>query len=249
MSANPKVTIDPDFAALIPPLTADELAGLEASILADGCRDALVTWQGTLLDGHNRYRLCEKHGLAFQTTAIDLPDRDAAKVWIIKNQLGRRNLNTSQRSMLAVELEKVYAEQAKGRQGARTDLNIPAKLPEGSKGEAREQAAKDMNVSPRLVQAAKTVKEEGSEELQQAVAAGKVKVSPAAEIAKLPQPMQAAALAEKLEPTKDKATTTRQSQALVLSCKAIEVLKKIRRNDPRREEALRNVAQWIKDVL
>jgi len=86
--------IDTEFASLIPPLTPDEQAGLEASLLAEGCRDALIIWQetGLLLDGHNRLRVCEAHGIPFKTTTISLPDREAALDWIDANQLGRRNL-------------------------------------------------------------------------------------------------------------------------------------------------------------
>ena len=66
--------IDPQFKALIPPLAPEELAGLEASLKAEGCRDALVTWRGLLLDGHNRLEICKRHKLKFKTTEIELPE-------------------------------------------------------------------------------------------------------------------------------------------------------------------------------
>ena len=93
---------DAEFSALIPPLTDDERRQLEANILADGCRDPLVVWQeeSILLDGHNRYRICRKHRIAFDVRRVRLPDRDAAKLWIIRNQLGRRNLTPDQASYL-----------------------------------------------------------------------------------------------------------------------------------------------------
>ena len=49
------------------PLTPEEHDALERSILAEGCRDALVLWGDVLVDGHNRYGICQKHGLPFQT--------------------------------------------------------------------------------------------------------------------------------------------------------------------------------------
>jgi hypothetical protein len=52
------VKIDPEFRALVFPLTEAELTGLEESLLAEGCRDALVTWRGFLLDGHHRLEIC-----------------------------------------------------------------------------------------------------------------------------------------------------------------------------------------------
>jgi len=92
------VIIDPEFSALIPPLSPDEKAQLEANLVAEGCLDALKVWAGhnILLDGHNRLEICQRLGIDYQTTAIDLADREAACDWIDRNQLGRRNLNEQQ---------------------------------------------------------------------------------------------------------------------------------------------------------
>jgi N6-adenosine-specific RNA methylase IME4 len=86
------IKIDPEFKALIPPLAPEELAKLEANIIRDGCRDPLVTWQGTLIDGHNRHAICTRHGIEFETVEMEFADRDAAMDWMDANQLGRRNL-------------------------------------------------------------------------------------------------------------------------------------------------------------
>jgi hypothetical protein len=110
--------IDPEFKALIPPLAPEELAQLEANILADGCRDPLVTWQGILIDGHNRFAICSKHGLTFETVEMEFVDRSHAKEWIIRNQFGRRNLLPYVRTKLALELEETIAARAKGNQSA-----------------------------------------------------------------------------------------------------------------------------------
>ncbi len=87
-------TVDTEFQSLIPPLSEDERRQLESNLVTEGCRDALVVWagQGVLLDGHNRFEICERLGLHYCTTEIELSDRDAAKDWIDANQLGRRNL-------------------------------------------------------------------------------------------------------------------------------------------------------------
>src|SRR4029453_82937 len=94
--------LDPAFQAAIPPPTAEEYTQLEANLLAHGCRDPLVVWQETnlVLDGHNRYAICQQHQIPFTTTAVSLPDRDAAMNWIDANQLGRRNLTPDQMSLL-----------------------------------------------------------------------------------------------------------------------------------------------------
>lgn len=108
--------IDKEFQSLIPPLTAEEYAGLEESILSEGCRDALVVWGDTLIDGHNRYEICTKHGIPFDTVEMDFPTRDEVIVWIIKNQFGRRNLPVYERARLALRLKPVIAERAKANQ-------------------------------------------------------------------------------------------------------------------------------------
>lgn len=99
--------IDDEFKALIPPLSDEERALLEQSLLNEGCRDSLVVWRDTLIDGHNRYELCQKHGVAFKTVERDFQDRNEALAWIIQNQLGRRNIADYTRGRLALRLEGV----------------------------------------------------------------------------------------------------------------------------------------------
>ena len=68
--------IDAEFKQLIPPLTQDERQGLEQSLKAEGCRDALVVWGDILIDGHNRYEICQKYSIPFQTVQKDFKSRD-----------------------------------------------------------------------------------------------------------------------------------------------------------------------------
>ena len=110
--------VDPEFKTLIPSLAPNELKDLEESILKEGCRDALVVWTNTLLDGHNRLEICERNGKPYQIKLISLPNRDAAKIWIINNQFARRNLSPYQRSVLALKLEDIYRAKAKEKQRA-----------------------------------------------------------------------------------------------------------------------------------
>lgn len=114
-----EITIDPEFKALIPPLAADELRQLEENILRDGCRDPLVVWNGILIDGHNRHEICTRHGLPFETTVMDFADREEAKVWMINNQLGRRNLPPYVRVELALARAGAIEAKAKANQKAR----------------------------------------------------------------------------------------------------------------------------------
>lgn len=67
------------FSRLIPPLSSDEFKQLEQNILADGIREPLVLWGDVLIDGHNRYKIAQKHGLSFKTVQKDFPDETSAE--------------------------------------------------------------------------------------------------------------------------------------------------------------------------
>src|SRR5262249_15473591 len=100
--AGDAIKIEKRFAALIPALSKDERAQLERSLIAERCRDPLLVWKGKsiLLDGHNRLSLCRKHKIPFKVAALGFPDRKAAAAFIVKNQLGRRNLSSEAGSYL-----------------------------------------------------------------------------------------------------------------------------------------------------
>ena len=57
-----ELRIDPEFEEKIPPLTDDEFTQLEANIMAEGALlSPLIVWDGVIVDGHNRYRIIQKH--------------------------------------------------------------------------------------------------------------------------------------------------------------------------------------------
>ncbi|MCL2200198.1 MAG: hypothetical protein FWB80_14900 [Defluviitaleaceae bacterium] len=94
---------DPELKDLIPPLSDEEFAQLEQNIRTQGCRDAIVTWRGLIVDGHNRHAICTKHDIPYKSEKISLPNRKAVILWILKNQLGRRNLSDATRIELAMQ--------------------------------------------------------------------------------------------------------------------------------------------------
>ncbi len=96
--------VDAEFQSLIAPLTPDEHRQLEANLVAEGCRDALVIWKGVVLDGHHRLEICTRLGIPYTTSEIALPRREAARLWIEENQLGRRNLTLDQRAAIAYRI-------------------------------------------------------------------------------------------------------------------------------------------------
>lgn len=97
-----KLRIDTEFESRIPPLTDDEFQQLEENILADGkIISPIIVWGDVIIDGHNRFRIAEKHPhIAFTTCEREFADRHEVIAWICKNQLGRRNLTFQQKKYL-----------------------------------------------------------------------------------------------------------------------------------------------------
>jgi ParB-like chromosome segregation protein Spo0J len=122
-----KLQINEKFKNLIPNLSKEEYKGLEESIKKEGCRDKILTWNGYIIDGHNRYEICSKQGIEFKTTEKQFNSENEVKEWIIINQLSRRNLTDIDKFELAQKLEPLIKEKAKNQQGHRTD--ILAELP------------------------------------------------------------------------------------------------------------------------
>lgn len=123
MPSSPKIRIDSEFSHLIQHPSTEGYRQLERDLLRDkGARDPLVLWGSILLDGHARYEICRKHGLPFKTVQKPCTSRNAARFFIIRTQLGRRNLQPYTRVELALALEPELIAQAKARQRARGPL-------------------------------------------------------------------------------------------------------------------------------
>ena len=97
--------IDPEFQNQIPPLTDDEYKQLEENILKEGkLLSPLIVWNNTLVDGHNRYAILQKHPeIYFSTMPLRFENREEAIAWICRNQLGRRNLSPEQKRLRSRE--------------------------------------------------------------------------------------------------------------------------------------------------
>lgn len=89
-----QLMIDEEFKNIIPPLTGSEFEQLEKNILNEGCRERIITWDGYIIDGHNRYNVCKKHGVTYEVLELDhFKDRHEVIDWMIHNQIGKRNLS------------------------------------------------------------------------------------------------------------------------------------------------------------
>lgn len=174
-----ELKVDPEFEKLIPPLETEEYKQLEENIMKDGCREALTVWNGILVDGHNRYRICTEHHIRFQTKNMDFPNREAVIEWILKNQLGRRNLSSTQRVELALRLKPIIQRKAKEKQlSTQNNDSGRAVWQKSAKQESplhtNEELAKLAGVSRDTIRKVELIKNEGTEEqIQRARQGGK----------------------------------------------------------------------------
>lgn len=152
-----QIKIDEEFQKIIPPLKGDEFNQLETNIVSEGCRDPLIVWEetGLLLDGHNRYKICQKNNISFQTITKKLKSRDDAIVWIVDNQLGRRNLSVLDKVPIAERKRAILEERARARQatsgpgvyGGKPLTKNFSEAVEAETGEVRNQLAQTIGVS------------------------------------------------------------------------------------------------------
>jgi DNA modification methylase len=179
---NNNLIVNPELSKLIQTLTSDEYQNLEKSIIDEGCRDAIILWNNTIVDGHNRYEICTKHNIAFNTIQKDFENIEFAKEWIIINQFSRRNINPYQRSILAIKLEKIITERKKenlksgghGKKGTQISAEV--------KGETRDEIAQIAGVSHFTIDSVKKIEASANEEVKANVKSGKIKVNQALQL-------------------------------------------------------------------
>jgi len=102
-----------ELESLIPPLSNEEFKQLERNILEEGIREPLITWNGILIDGHNRYRIAQEHDINYETLEKEFENLNDVKIWMVNNQLGRRNLQDFVRGELYSVIEEIIREKAK----------------------------------------------------------------------------------------------------------------------------------------
>jgi len=169
------IIIDDELKKYMRPLRDEEYEKLKESVLLEGIRDPLVVWNGILLDGYHRYQIAQEHGLEYKFVEVDLPDKEAAKEWIITNQLGRRNLTPQEASYYR---GKLY--ESKKRQGARTDLTSGKNYQKSTTAEA---IGKQYGVAERTVRddaefskVVDKITEEIGEEARHAILSGQANI-------------------------------------------------------------------------
>lgn len=160
--------IEKEFKELIPPLSDEELQELEKNCCEYGIRDHLVVavYPGSdgevLIDGHNRHEIARKCNLSFTTKRIDFESKEAAMIWMINNQIGRRNLSAYQRAVLALKTKPMLEKQARENQGSRTDLTSVRNL---TNVDTKKELAKIAGVSHDTIHKVETIENDGDKEL------------------------------------------------------------------------------------
>jgi len=182
-----KLTVDKEFMQLIPPLQEEEYQQLKQNILSKRkCLNAIILWDGTIIDGHNRFYICIEHGIEFEVKDMHFDSREDAKLWILENQLGRRNLTDAARielTMSKVELLRAKAKEKLRRAGGdkygnKTPLS-ESSLANEQPVHVRKAISKESGVSEHNLSLYKQIKEQGSPALIEAVKNGKLKIGTA----------------------------------------------------------------------
>jgi len=192
------IIINEELRSFIDPLTANEYAALERSLLAEGCRDALVLWGEVLIDGHNRYDICKKHNIEFRTVQnTNFASLDDVMLWVIDNHLARRSVSDYQRGVLALRKKDIVASRVAQRAAEPEAVSAPdaPKVPESPPWNTREDVAKAARVSSNTISQIERIQKAATPELVEAVRSGTISINAAANVASLPEEVQKAAVA------------------------------------------------------
>ena len=217
------IVVNEELKAYIDPLTPDEYASLERSLLAEGCRDALVLWGDMLVDGHNRYAICRQHGLPFTTVqSTRFRSIEDVHLWMIDQHLGRRSLSDFQRGVLALRKREIVAERlARTVPDAGAEAPVvpaaaaeaPAAAPAADAQETtREALARAARLSSNQVLQIERIRKQAAPEVVAAVKAGEISIHAAATVASLPWEEQVAAASGGKEELKQAAKRVRETR-------------------------------------
>ena len=223
------IVVNEELKAYIDPLTPEEHDALERSILAEGCRDALVLWGDVLVDGHNRYGICQKHGLPFQTVQnTRFQSMEDVHLWMIDQHLGRRSVSDFQRGVLALRKREIVAERRARAAAAFVAGNAEAQThPEESSATAapaaasvappedlssREAIARAARLSSSQVVMIEKIQKQAAPELVAAVKSGTISLNAAAAVATLPAEEQVAAVTAGKDELKQAAKRVREAK-------------------------------------
>lgn len=189
----PEYTIDPELQRIMPELSEEEYKELEDSLLTYGYKGApIIVWKqrGIIVDGHNRYRICQKHGIPYDVKELEFESQDDVVMWMLRAQLGRRNLSPLQRVHIVEKYRPLYKKKAKENQiNAGGDKksesykkSVTANLPQAVEEKKRnptvdKQLSEIAGVSERTYRMGKQLLDSGNEKLIEEVNSKKKSIS------------------------------------------------------------------------
>lgn len=193
--------IDEELESFIKPLQQDEFEALSLAIQADGCLHNIIVWNhgdgstDTIVDGHNRYRICQQFKTPFKTTRIKFSDKSEVMTWMYNHQKARRNLNITERLELYSKLQEHLQKHAEERRLSNlkqfSDTPEPSETSQSSErctvhlddvsniskqGKTIEKLAKEADVSYKTAFKYDAIQRKGTDEQKEAVRSGKKKI-------------------------------------------------------------------------
>lgn len=211
------ITVNEELLAYIDPLTPDEHEALERSLLSEGCRDALVLWGEVLVDGHNRYGICSKHGIPFNTVQnTRFTSMDDVHLWMIDQHLGRRSVSDFQRGVLALRKKDILATRAPlpPRDASAAEPQSAPSAPAPEPMNSRDALAKAARISSNTISQIEKIQKSATPELVAAVKSGTISINTAATVASLPVEAQVAAAAGGKKELQQAARQVRETRAV-----------------------------------
>ncbi len=172
-------------ANIFPMMTGADFDALVADIAEHGQREAIVMYDGMILDGRNRYRACERIGLAPVTREWE--GGASAVEYVVSLNLHRRHLDNTQRAVIAFDMLPLLEAEARERMLAGVAPDPTQRI---AQGEAREQAAAITGTNRQYVSDVKRIAAEAPELLDD-MRSGKMTVTQAKrEVVRLTAPAQ-----------------------------------------------------------
>lgn len=179
-----KYRIDPELNDVLPELSETDYKALEQSLLTDGFKGApIMVWGDIIVDGHNRYEICNKHNIPYEVKSVEFENKEEAIIWMVRQQIGRRSLTPLQRIQIVEKYRPFYKKKAKEnmslggksyspKEGSENSTTLPKKN-QGSENSAkvqkkidvREELAKDADVSTNTYSKGVKILESGNKEL------------------------------------------------------------------------------------
>ena len=232
-SAKRSPVILPEMAELLPPLSAEQSAALEADLIKNGCYAPIIVNEDmVIIDGHNRRALCEKHDLPYTMAVFSFEDLLEAKQWALDTQKGRRNLEKWELGKIALKLKPEIEAKARANQGTRTDLS--ATLPESSDAvDTRKELAEAVGLGERTMGKVMQIDENAPEAIKEALDKKELSINKGYDLTRqlqdVPEDQREQAAAELLEYEKAKkdlkqqnAEIDRRGKVANTFCKAYE---------------------------